>query len=142
MATIKRFEDLKCWQEARELCQSIYKSIIDNDAIKDNSLKNQINSASGSIMDNIAEGFGRDGNKEFRQFLTIAKGSCAETRSQVYRALDRRYINSEKFDKLAKQSDKIEKMISGLIKYINNSGYKGTKFMEDDILYEVQTREL
>ena len=135
MATIKRFEDLKSWQEARKFCQSIYQEILDNDSIKDYSLKNQINSASGSVMDNIAEGFGRDGNKEFRQFLTIAKGSCAETRSQLYRAHDRTYINNEVFDELTRQSISIEKMISGLIKYINSSDYKGSKFKEEDVLY-------
>ncbi len=88
MATIKRFEDLEIWQDARELCKFINR-LIERDKFKYNfSLKDQISRSSGSIMDNIAEGFERGGNKEFVNFLTYSKGSTGEVRSQSYRAFD------------------------------------------------------
>jgi four helix bundle protein len=100
MATIQNFEDLEIWKLARVLCNEIY-AIISTTALKnDYKLKEQINGSSGSVMDNIAEGFERNGNKEFRQFLSISKGSCGETRSQLYRVLDRSYIDIDKFNEL------------------------------------------
>jgi len=137
MATIESFEELKCWQEARAYCQNIYVVLISNIEVKDYPLKDQINRASGSIMDNIAEGFGRGGNKEFKHFLSIAKASCTETKSQLYRATDRTLITKQQFEDLSNQSIAIQKMISGLIKYLNNSEYKGSKFMEDSAPYGV-----
>ena len=128
MSRIEKFEDLKSWQEARSLCQEIFKHILSNEDLKDYALKNQINSASGSIMDNIAEGFGRSGNKELRQFLTIAKGSCSEVKSQLYRCLDREYLDKETYSSLSSTCDDIAKLISGLVKYINSTELKGGKF--------------
>lgn len=94
MATIKRFEDLEIWQLAREISRDVY-DITRKDSIKhDFSLIDQLRRSSGSIMDNIAEGFERDGNKEFVQFLSYAKGSAGETRSQLYRAVDQKYIET------------------------------------------------
>ena len=93
MATIKRFEEIKAWQKARVL-NSRVGDIIDKGQFKRNfRLIDQVEGSAGSIMDNIAEGFERSGNKEFVQFLYIAKGSCGEFRSQLYRAVDRKYIN-------------------------------------------------
>jgi len=100
MATIKRFEDISAWQKARELSKEIYAITKIGRFSKDYELKGQILKASGSIMDNIAEGFERGGKGEFIQFLGIAKGSCGEVRSQLYRALDREYIDKEKFNEL------------------------------------------
>lgn len=86
MATIQKFEDLEIWQQARAICQNI-EMLIQTTNLKTNySLKDQIDRSSGSIMDNIAEGFERNGNREFIQFLSIAKGSCGEVKSQSYRA--------------------------------------------------------
>ncbi len=98
MATIKKFEDILSWKEARELNRLMGK-IIDSGKLKNNyRLINQIEGSAGSIMDNIAEGFEREGNKEFIQYLSIAKASCGELRSQLYRALDRRYITQNEFN--------------------------------------------
>lgn len=97
MATINNFEDLEIWQHAREICKDICRIIHYNDFSKDYGLVKQINNSSGSVMDNIAESFEREGNKEFIQFLTIAKGSCGETRSQLIRAYDRKYLSEGEY---------------------------------------------
>lgn len=128
MGTIKRFEDLEIWKKARELCQEIYllrEKIITGNDFK---LYSQINGSSGSIMDNIAEGFERNGNKEFCQFLSIAKASCGETRSQLYRVLDRNYMSKEEFEILEIKLISLSKQISGFINYLKNSNLKGSKF--------------
>lgn len=88
---IDRFEDLEIWKEARELCKFVFELTSIEIFNKDFKFRDQIRSSSGSIMDNIAEGFERGGNKEFIQFLYISKGSCGETRSQAYRAFDFKY---------------------------------------------------
>src|SRR5438477_3478012 len=100
MATIKRFEEIKAWQKARTLNSKVGDLIDRGQFKKSYRLINQIEGSAGSIMDNIAEGFERSGNKEFVQFLYISKGSCGEFRSQLYRALDRSYINDEEFKNL------------------------------------------
>lgn len=97
MATIKSFEDILAWQKARILANRIYGLSCTGSFESDFKLRNQINGSSGSIMDNIAEGFERDGKREFIQFLSIAKGSAGEVRSQLYRALDRKHINEPTF---------------------------------------------
>lgn len=128
MATILRFEDLEIWKKARILCNTIYPLTNTGNFKKDFKLRDQINGSSGSVMDNIAEGFERDGKNEFRQFLSISKGSCGEVRSQLYRALDRNHITKEQFDKLKIQSEDISKQINNFIKYLNSSEIKGTKY--------------
>ncbi len=128
MATIKKFEDLKLWQKARILCQQVFEITYKEPFSKDYKLKDQINGSSGSVMDNIAEGFGRQGNNEFINFLTIANGSAIEVKSQLYRALDRSYILKEKFEELSLQTDEISKMIFSLITYLGKSDFRGQKF--------------
>ena len=125
---IDKFEDLEIWQEARELCRYVFKLTSIGPFNKDYKFKDQIRSSSGSVMDNIAEGFDRDGNKEFAQFLSIAKGSCAETRSQAYRALDFNYINQAQFNELFERTEKLLNKIGSLIQYLKKSDFKGTKF--------------
>jgi four helix bundle protein len=128
MATIKRFEEIISRQEARELNKTIG-SLIDSNRFKTNfRLINQIEGSAGSIMDNIAEGFERGGNREFIQFLFISKGSCGELRSQLFRALDRNYINQQEFDLFSKHAMKISSLIQKLISYLENSEIKGVKY--------------
>src|SRR5690349_611633 len=98
MATFKRIEEIAAWRSARELSKKIYQLIGDGSFSRDFPLRDQISRASGSIMDNIAEGFERGGNREFLNFLSYARGSCGEVRSQLARAFDRRHISSETFD--------------------------------------------
>ncbi len=128
MATIEKFEDLEVWKKARELCKQIFKYTQRNEFSKDFALKNQIKDSSGSVMDNIAEGFERGGKKEFIQFLFIAKSSLAETKSQLYRTLDHEYITEEEFKDTYNECNDIAKMLMGLIKYLQKSEYKGIKF--------------
>ncbi len=128
MATISRFEDIKAWQQARELCKLIHGFTLNPAFSKDFRLVGQIKGSSGSIMDNIAEGFERNGNREFIQFLSIAKGSSGETRSQLYRALDNEYISKDEFDKAFQMAEESSKLISGFMEYLNQSEIKGSKF--------------
>ena len=128
MATIGRFEEIVSWKESRKLNQLIG-DLIDTGKFEHSyRLINQIEGSAGSIMDNIAEGFERGGNKEFIQFLYIGKGSCGELRSQLYRALDRRYILQEEFDSFSLQAMKISSLIQKLINYLETSETKGIKY--------------
>jgi four helix bundle protein len=131
MGTVKKFEDLEIWKSAREICSQIF-LIKEKTGLKtDFKLYNQLNGSSGSIMDNIAEGFERNGNREFIQFLAISKASCGETRSQLYRALDRNYIEKEEFDVLYNKLVQLSRQISSFINYLQKSDLKGTKFRTD-----------
>ncbi len=128
MATINKFEEIISWKEARDL-NKIIGNLVDSKRLRNNfRLINQVEGSAGSIMDNIAEGFERGGNREFIQFLFIAKGSCGELRSQLYRALDRTYINQEEFELLSIHAMKISTLIQKLISYLENSEMKGVKF--------------
>ena len=128
MATVIRFEDLEIWKEARRWAKEIHFISIETDLKSDFKFKEQIKSSSGSAMDNIAEGFERDGNLEFRQFLSIAKGSAGETRSQLYRALDYGYISEEKFEILKREYENLSGKIKNFITYLNKKDFKGNKF--------------
>jgi len=136
MTTIKRFEDLEIWQLARKLCKDIFELTLREKFVKDYSLKDQIRASSGSIMDNIAEGFERGGNKEFKQFLSIAKGSSGETKSQLYRAFDRNYLNEDELNKYLEKIYQLAKKISNMMSYLSHTSYKGQKFKDDNFIYE------
>jgi four helix bundle protein len=129
MATIKRFEDLEIWQDARKLSKEIILISRNTDLSRDFKLKEQIKDSSGSVMDNIAEGFERNGNGEFRQFLSVAKGSAGETRSQLYRVFDNDYINEAHLNLLVPQCEKLSIKIHNFITYLNKNDFKGTKFI-------------
>jgi len=125
---IERFEDLEIWREARELCRRIKQLTTRGAFSRDFDLRNQIRDSSGSIMDCIAEGFERGGNKEFVQFLSIAKGSSGETRSQSYRAFDYEYISEKDLNDLLNRTVKLSKQISSFMNYLRRSDFKGSKF--------------
>jgi len=137
VATIKRFEDLEIWQMARELCKEIFELTLRDNFSKDFSLKDQIRASSGSIMDNIAEGFERGGNKEFKQFLSIAKGSCGETRSQLYRSFDRNYITEQELAEYLDKTYQLGKKIHNMMDYLSRTGYRGQKFKDDNFLSDL-----
>lgn len=125
---VKTFEDLIVFQKARELCKDVY-AITNIAPFKDDyRFVQQIRAAAGSIMDNIAEGFERDGNKEFINFLYIAKGSCGEVKSQILRAKDVGFIEAEKANSLYQDCVEIGKLLFSLISFIRNSELTGKKY--------------
>ncbi len=127
--SIAKFEDLEIWQEARELCKIVYEVTSNGSFFHDFKFRDQIRASSGSIMDNIAEGFDRGGNKEFIQFLSVARGSCAEVRSQSYRACDVKHITQEKLDELLQRTDILSRKIHNLMQHLKNSDIKGPKYL-------------
>ncbi|MBL0051415.1 MAG: four helix bundle protein [Bacteroidetes bacterium] len=135
MAGVKNFEELKVWQKAREFNKTLF-SVIENSGIKNHYiLRDQISRSSISIMSNIAEGFERGGNKEFVQFLYIAKASAGEARAQLYIGLDLLFIEKSQFELLIELAVEVSKMLNGLIKYLKESEIKGYKFMEEEPAY-------
>ena len=128
MSKIERFEDILSWVEARKMNVIIAKLIKGKRFGNNFGLIRQVENSSGSIMDNIAEGFERGGNKEFIQFLYIARGSCGELRSQLYRALDLNIVEQSEFDLIAVHLQKISSLILKLIKYLEFTELKGMKY--------------
>lgn len=137
MATYKNFEDLEVWQLSRDLCKKIHALINDNWFKIDNSLKQQILRSSGSVMDNIAEGFERGSTNEFKTFLAYAKGSCGEVRSQLYRAYDKELISETQFQELKSNAESISVRINRFINYLKSYEHKGNRFSEPEVLYNV-----
>ena len=128
MASIKSFEEIEAWQKARELTNAIYDASKGADFSRDFALLDQIRRAAVSVMSNIAEGFERNGDKEFVQFLSLAKGSCGEVRSQLCVALDKGYITPDVFSVMAGNAVEVSKLIAGLVKYLQASTMRGAKF--------------
>lgn len=119
MSKVTQFEDLRIWQEARDLVKLIYESINRHpDAVRDWGYRNQLQTAVVSIMNNIAEGFERSSDKDFARFLDIAKASCGEVRSMLYVAEDLKYIEPEESKALREKSVSISKGISALSKHL------------------------
>jgi four helix bundle protein len=125
---ISSFEELEIWKESRELTKQIRIITRKPDFASDYRFCSQINSSAGSVMDNIAEGFERDGAKEFIQFLFIAKASNAETRSQAYRAFDASFITKDELENILQKTSSLKNKIFKLITYLKNSDYKGNKY--------------
>lgn len=132
MATITKFEDLEVWKLARELSQHVYPLTFIEPIKSDFRLKDQMRGSSGSIMDNIAEGFERGSQLEFINSLSYSKGEVGELKSQLYRCLDNGYISKEAFDELYKKADTLTKKITAFISYLNASKIRGQKFKNRD----------
>ena len=130
MAVVRDFEELAIFQKARELSKKIYPITQRGEFKYDTRFVQQIRASAGSIMDNIAEGFERTGNKEFLNFLYIAKGSCGEVRSQLIRANDLGYMTKEEYDELYTECRKLSAGIMNFIKEIKASDLTGAKFKE------------
>ncbi len=127
MATWSKFEELPIWQEARVLAKDIYKLTSGDAFSRDYRYCSQIRAAAGSIMDNIAEGFERENNKEFIQFLYIAKGSCGEVRSQLHRAKDVEFISDDYYVLYIEKTKKLSAAIANFIKYLRNTEITGNR---------------
>lgn len=130
MATIQRFEDLEVWQLARKFAIAVFHLTLEDKFLKEYKFKDQIKSSSGSVMDNIAEGFGRESRLEFINFLGIAKGSLSESKSQLYRAMDYKLISQEVFEIHLEEANIISAKIGAFMIYLNNSNIKGQKFKD------------
>lgn len=128
MARIQQFEDIEAWQKARLLAADIYVCSRRGLFARDFALCNKMRAAAVSVMSNIAEGFERDGNREFVQFLAIAKGSCGELRSQLCVARDQDYLSPEDFGRLAGLARETSRIIAGLMRYLRSSKRLGQKF--------------
>ncbi len=128
MATIKDFEDIESWQMARALNIKLILILKKLEKERHFDLKEQLGSSAGSVMDNIAEGFERSGNREFIQFLAISKGSLGETRSQLYRVYDKCVINETELNDLQKECKLLAGKIASFITYLRNTEIKGEKF--------------
>lgn len=131
MGKIEKFEDLEVWKLARFICQKVEILFQEIDVGKNYVLRNQMEKSSGSIMDNIAEGYGRGGNQEFHNFLSYSKGSATELKSQLYRALDKKLISEEQFKEVSSQCTEADNRIGAFMAYLRKSELKGIKFKRD-----------
>ncbi|HEY6246226.1 MAG TPA: four helix bundle protein [Pyrinomonadaceae bacterium] len=127
MAKVKKFEEIQSWKKARSLTKEIYSTTLIGSFAKDFGLKDQIRRSAVSILSNIAEGFERGGDKEFLQFLAIAKGSAGELRAQLYVAFDQQYLSQKQFESLSQEAMEISQLISGFMRYLRQSELRGSK---------------
>jgi four helix bundle protein len=128
MSTFHRFEDIEVWKKSMSLISLVYKITNGSSFLKDYALTNQIRRSGISIASNIAEGFERDGNKEFINFLYIAKGSCGEVRCQLHIAFNLGYLEIDRFEELYNLATEISRSLGKLIKYLQGSDLKGKKY--------------
>ena len=129
MASIQRFEDLKAWQSARLLAACVYKQTRNGELARDWAFRDQIQRSAVSVMSNIAEGFGRSGNREFLRFLYIARGSLMELKSQLYLASDMEFLEPESAAELTSHLQSTEKLLAGFIRYLED--HRGFEVAED-----------
>ncbi|SFT63209.1 four helix bundle protein [Lishizhenia tianjinensis] len=127
MSTYQNFEDLEVWKLSRALNNALYDVLDPKPEFSNGYLKNHLLKTAGSIMDNIAEGFEREGNKEFIQFLFIAKGSAGELRSQLMRAMDFNFITTSEFNELKDRVRYISRQLKHFIKYLKSTSHNGNK---------------
>lgn len=142
MGTIKKFEELEIWQLSRALNADVFDLANIKPLAQDFSLRNQMLRSAGSMMDNIAEGFGRGSRLEFVQFLSIAKASAAELHSQLIRCKDYKYISNNLFEETIEKVNKIGNKTAAFIRYLNKSNFKGQKFMERNSNSKVQVETI
>ncbi len=128
MPTILKFEELEIWKQARSLSLKIFQFTQREIFLKKYKFKDQIKSSAGSVMDNVAEGFERSSRLEFVNFLGIAKGSCGEVRSQLYRAMDQKFITESEFNEVYIQYEGLSAGITAFMNYLNQSDIRGQKF--------------
>jgi len=124
----KRFEDLPVWQKARRVVREVYRLSDSGCFARDFELRGQIRRAAVSVVSNIAEGYERDGNREFLQHLSQAKGSCGEVRAQLHIASDLGYLDESAHLALSASCLEVSKMLNGLIGYLKTSPARGRKF--------------
>ena len=127
MTAITRFEEIQAWQQGRELARLVYAVTAQGEFARDFALRDQIRRATISVLSNIAEGFERGGNKEFRHFLSIARGSAGEVRAQLYVALDVGLLSQQQFDELHPLVTQTGRLIAGLMRYLDQSAVNGAK---------------
>ncbi len=128
MPSIETFEDLVCWKKGRELTKAVYRASRSGDFAKDYALRDQMRRACISVTSNIAESFERGGDKEFVQFLSQAKGSCGEVRSQLYVALDEVYLSEAQFVAMKALALETSRAIAGMMGYLIKSQLRGSKY--------------
>lgn len=128
MGSFERFEDIEAWKKSRLLLTCVYKVSKKEDFYRDRSMREQFRSAALSVMNNISEGNDREGNKEFVQFLSIARGSAGEVRSMLYAAQDQGYINKSEFDNMYELTIEVSKMTRSLMNYLKTTDKKGFKY--------------
>ena len=121
MTAFKSFEEIDAWKLASRLCCDIYETTRNSGLEKDWALRDQMRRSAISIPSNIAEGFERGGDKEFARFLTIAKGSAGELRTQLHLARSLGYIKQEVFNELVEKAKHVSSQIAKLIQYLNST---------------------
>lgn len=129
MATVNEFEELEVWKKARALSKDLYKATKKEPFCRDYYLAGQVNKSAASVKSNIAEGFERDGHGELMQFLSIAKGSAGELRSQIHTAYDRDYFEKGDYEMYVNRAKEVSRMLHGFIGYLKQSGKRGKKYV-------------
>lgn len=130
MPTINRFEDIEAWKKARQLSKLVYEASSQGAFGRDYALRDQIRRAAISVLSNIAEGYERGGDKEFRQFLSLAKGSAGEVQAQLYVALDVGFVSPRQFEQIYDAASETSRLIGGFIRYLGASSLGGSKYKQ------------